>query len=154
MIQGSGRGLLTSICSKKWNTPIYGNYWADVESAEDSEEDIPHWRGCEKGDPTVGKQLSEVQKSQLNRLSGKFPDVMSSIPGRTTEVEHKVTTTEARPVRLPPYRLPHAYRDLVEKEIKDMLDAGVIEPSSSEWASPTVLVDKKDGSAQAKSALC
>ena len=70
---------------------------------------------------------------------------MSSIPGRTTEAEHKVTTTGARPVRLPPYRLPHAYRDLVEKEIKEMLDAGVMEPSSSEWVTPIVLVDKKDG---------
>ena len=130
---------------KKWNTPIYGNYWADVESAEDSVDDIPDWRGSEKGDPTVGKQLSEVQKSQLNRLLGKFPDVMSSIPGRTTEAEHKVTTTRARPVRLPPYWLPHVHQDLIEKEIKEMLDAGVIEPSSSEWASPIVLVDKKDG---------
>ncbi|KAL5497407.1 hypothetical protein EMCRGX_G013874 [Ephydatia muelleri] len=83
---------------------------------------------CEKGDPTVGKQLSEVQKSQLNRLLGKFLDVMSSIPGRTTEAEHQVTTTGARPVRLPPYQLPHAYRDMVEKEIKEMLDAGVMEP--------------------------
>ena len=138
MIQGSGRGLFTS----KWNTLIYGNYWADVESAEDSEEDIPDWRGSEKGDPTVGKQLSEVQKSQLNRLLGKFLDVMSSIPG---EAEHQVTTTGVRPVRLPPYWLPHAYRDLVEKEIKQRLDAGVIEPSSSEWASPIVLVDKNDG---------
>ena len=94
---------------KKWNTPIYGNNWADVESAEDSEDDIPDWRGSEKGDPTVGKQLSEVQKSQLNRLLGKFPDVMSSIPGCTTEAEHKVTTTGERPVRLLPYQLPHAY---------------------------------------------
>ena len=56
---------------KKWNTLIYGNYWADLKSAEDSEEDIPDWRGSEKGDPTVGKQLSEVQKFQLNRLLGK-----------------------------------------------------------------------------------
>eukprot|EP00731_Ephydatia_muelleri_P030199 Em0021g722a len=54
---------------KKWNTLIYGNYWADLKSAEDSEEDIPDWRGSEKGDPTVGKQLSEVQKFQLNRFS-------------------------------------------------------------------------------------
>ena len=56
-----------------------------------------------------------------------------------------MTTTGTRLVRLPPYRLPHTYRDLVEKEIKEMLAAGVIEPSSSEWASPIVRVDKKDG---------
>ena len=93
----------------------------------------------------MGKQLSEVQKFHLNRLLGKFLDVMSSSPGRTTEAEHKVTTTGARPVRLPLYQFPHAYQDLVEKEIKEMLDAGVIELSSSEWAFLIVLVDKKDG---------
>ena len=130
---------------KKWNTPTYGNYWADVDDGESSEDDIPEWRGSEKGEPTVGDQLSAVQKSQLNKVLETFSDVMSSTPGRTTEMEHQVTTTGTRPVRLPPYRLPHAYRDLVEKEIKEMLVAGVIEPSSSEWASPIVLVGKKDG---------
>eukprot|EP00731_Ephydatia_muelleri_P034076 Em0046g19a len=124
---------------KKWNTPTYGNYWADVDDEESSEDDIPEWRGSEKGEPTVGDQLSAVQKSQLNKVLETFSDVMSSIPGHTTEMEHQVTTTGTRPVRLPPYRLPHAYRDLVEKEIKEMLVAGVIEPSSSEWASPIVL---------------
>ena len=33
----------------------------------------------------------------------------------------------------------------MENEIKEMLESGVIEPSSSEWASPIVLVDKEDG---------
>ena len=130
---------------KKWNTLTYGNYWADVDDGESSEDDIREWRGSEKGEPTVGDQLSAVQKSQLNKVLETFSDVMSSTPGHTTEMEHQVTTTGTRPVRLPPYRLPHAYRNLVEKEIKEMLVAGVIEPSSSEWASPIVLVGKKDG---------
>ena len=33
----------------------------------------------------------------------------------------------------------------MHKEIQDMLDAGIIEPSSCKWASPIVLVNKKDG---------
>ena len=83
---------------------------------------------------------------QLNKLLGKFLDVISSIPEHTTEAEHKVTTTGARSVRLTPYQLPHAYRDLVEKEMKEMLDAaGVIEPSLREWASPIIQEGKKDG---------
>ena len=52
---------------------------------------------------------------------------------------------DTRPVRLPPYRLPYAYRDTVKAEINDMLKYGVIEESHSEWSAPIVIVKKKDG---------
>ena len=45
-----------------------------------------------------------------------------------------------------PYCLPHAYREEVKQDLKAMLAEGVIEPSQSDWASPIVLVRKKDGS--------
>ena len=75
-----------------------------------------------------------------------YADVMKNTPGRTKAAEHHIRTGEACPVRLPPYRLPHAYRETVKQEIQEMLDQGLIEPSSSEWSSPVVLVRKKDGS--------
>ena len=34
----------------------------------------------------------------------------------------------------------------LRKEIKEMLDQGIIQPSTSEWAAPIILVPKKDGS--------
>ena len=74
-----------------------------------------------EGVPGAGIGSPEVPAEII--ILGKFLDVMSSIPGCTTEVEHKVTTTGTRPVRLTSYQLPHAYRDLVEREIKEMLDA-------------------------------
>jgi hypothetical protein len=36
--------------------------------------------------------------------------------------------------------------EMVEEEMKKMMDAGVIRPSKSPWASPVVIVRKKDGS--------
>ena len=48
-------------------------------------------------------------------------------------------------MRLPPYRLPQAYRVSVQ-ELEDMLEHDIIESSSSERTAPIVLVKKKDGS--------
>lgn len=45
-----------------------------------------------------------------------------------------------------PYRQGPAKRALVQEHVDAMLRAGVIEPATSEWASPVVLVPKKDKS--------
>jgi hypothetical protein len=75
-----------------------------------------------------------------------FVDVFNNQPGKTTLAEHHIVTGDARPVQLPPYRLPQAYRETVEKELNEMEERGIIEKSTSEWASPIVLVRKKDNS--------
>ena len=66
---------------------------------------------------------------------------MSDQPGRTNLAEHQVETGSACAVCLPPYWLPHAYRESVQK----VQEHGIIEPSTSERASPVVLIKKKDG---------
>ena len=38
----------------------------------------------------------------------------------------------------------YIYRNAVEKEIEEMIKEGVIEPANSEWASPMVIIHKKD----------
>nr|CAD2204781.1 unnamed protein product [Meloidogyne enterolobii] len=50
-----------------------------------------------------------------------------------------------RPVLQRPYTIPHALREEVETQIKEMLKQNIIKPSSSAWASPIVLVKKADG---------
>ena len=96
-------------------------------------------------DAIVAKRLSESQRTELRSLLEDFADVFQNEPGRTSVIEHHIETGLAQPVRLPPYRLPHAYRDAV-KELWEMLSSGIIEPSTSEWSAPIVLVKKKDGS--------
>ena len=47
-----------------------------------------------------------------------------------------------------PYRHPKAFKDEIEKAIKEVLAMGHIKPSSSPFASSVVLVKKKDGAMQ------
>jgi hypothetical protein len=65
--------------------------------------------------------------------------------GNFTALEHGIDTGDSRPVKQRLWRTPASYADEEEKHLKKMLDAGVIEPSTSEWASAPVLVRKKDG---------
>ena len=82
---------------------------------------------------------------ELSDILGEFGDVVQSRPGRTALAVHRIDTGAARPVRVPSHRIPHAYREAVEQELQEMVDARIIEPSRSEWASSIVLVKKRDG---------
>lgn len=65
--------------------------------------------------------------------------------GRTDLVSHDIDTGDIRPIRQPPRRIPTALQEEFDKEMQGMIDKGVIEQGQSPWASPVVLVRKKDG---------
>jgi len=66
--------------------------------------------------------------------------------GRTDLVYHHIHTGDEAPVKQPARRLPIHYQREVGKLLEEMQQQGVVEPSCSPWASPIVLVRKKDGS--------
>ena len=63
-----------------------------------------------------------------------------------TSVQHEIVTTDARPVRCSPRRLAPTGLRKEQSCMQEMLHGGQIEPSDRPWASPVVLVTKKDGS--------
>ena len=65
--------------------------------------------------------------------------------GETDLIQMKIDTGEAHPKKQPPRRLPFAVRQEVARQLNEMQNNGVIQPSKSPWASPVVLVRKKDG---------
>ena len=88
---------------------------------------------------------SEDNRSLLNSLLS-FPDVFDNSLGHTHVIVHDIDTGASSPIRQHPRRLPYHDRAEVEKQVRDMLAQGVIQPSTSPWSSPFVLVKKKDGS--------
>ena len=61
-------------------------------------------------------------------------------------IKHKIELTENNPVRSRPYPSPYAMRENLRKGIEDMLGLGIIRESNSPFASPIVIVKKKDES--------
>ncbi|GFT10349.1 retrovirus-related Pol polyprotein from transposon 412 [Trichonephila clavipes] len=94
-------------------------------------------------------ELSPEQKSSAERLFQEFEDVFSrnsSDIGHTTVTQHRIDTADHPPIKQHPRRLPFAKQEEVGTLLREMQENDIIEPSSSLWASPIVLVRKKDGS--------
>ena len=65
--------------------------------------------------------------------------------GTFTKIERGLQTEQAPPVKQHMRRTPACFVNEEEANLKKMLDAGVIQESTSEWASLPVLVRKRDG---------
>ena len=87
-------------------------------------------------------------------LSNQMPDFLCEMEdhpvfrdelGHCTLGNPTTIPTEGPPIKQKAYRIPLPKRRVVEEELEKMLEAGVIRPSQSPWASPVTLVGKKDG---------
>ena len=65
--------------------------------------------------------------------------------GCTPLVEHHIHTSDCAPIRQQPRRIPHHLLGEVDRQIDDMLTRGLIQESTSPWASPVVLAKKRNG---------
>ena len=93
-------------------------------------------------------RLSSEQLKQMQDLLKECADIFSLHPsdlGTTDQITHSINTGDREPIRQPPRRLPFSLRSRTNELVQEMLNQGVIKPSKSPWASPVVLVEKKDG---------
>ena len=66
--------------------------------------------------------------------------------GKLTSFSWVIDTGDAPPKKLPVRKVPFTVRKELARQLQSMEQANVIQPSHSPWASPMVLVWKKDNS--------
>ena len=97
----------------------------------------------------AGESLTQEEQQQLFLVALEFEDIFalqSNDFGRTSKIRHSINTGDHQPIRQPVRRMPPYRREEARKLLTEMLAKDVIQRSSSPWASPIVLVGKKDGS--------
>lgn len=92
--------------------------------------------------------LDSTQKEKIQTLLNQYQllfDGGEETIGHIPNIQHRIETGDAAPVSTRQWRLPQATRNVIREQCNSMLRAGVIEPSTSPWLSPVVLVKKKGG---------
>ena len=104
--------------------------------------------GNRENDPPIAKKnVPESLCGRLKTLIDQHHGLWDGSLGTLKATEQRMRLKPgAKPVRLYPYRLGPRTRQLFGEQVEKMLTLDVIEPSTSEWASPVVLVPKPDGS--------
>ena len=62
--------------------------------------------------------------------------------GKCNVFKHKIRTTTDEPIFIPAYRKSQSEREEINKQVDEMLKAGIIRRSKSPWSSPIILVPK------------
>lgn len=94
-------------------------------------------------DPLPQSVPLEVQ-SLLQQYEDVFEDPQTLPPSRLQD-HHIPLLPNTAPVNARPYRYSPLEKDEIERQVKELLTKGLIVPNNSPFASPVLLVQKKDG---------
>ncbi|KAK2367399.1 hypothetical protein QL285_080687 [Trifolium repens] len=130
-LQGQGSNLESYLNSflegkqSKWSTEWW---WAQHQQLEAIHSAIP---------PALNNILQEFQEVFKEHIQ---------LPPERSKVHHIKLFSDHAPVNVRPYRYPHHQKEEIERQVSELLQAGVIRPSMSAFSSPVILVKKKDKS--------
>lgn len=92
--------------------------------------------------------LNNYQCKEIIDLINEFAYLFATVPAdfwKAKGVTHTIYTGDALPFYKYPYLKSCTEEDIIAAELKLLQDKGFIGPSSSSWASPILLIKKKDG---------
>ncbi|XP_075972453.1 uncharacterized protein LOC142974176 [Anticarsia gemmatalis] len=124
---------------------------AAFKQGDNSELDCCSVEFCENevdNNVNCGEEISVKERINLQKLLSKYSDCFSQglhDLGFTKITEMVIELEDSHPVVYRPYRMSYTERLLVRNMVQEMLDNDIIRESSSPYASPIVLVQKKTG---------
>lgn len=101
--------------------------------------------------PNIGLGLSPAEQQSAEDLLNSFSEIFSLGPhdfGLIKGTTHQLHLDQQNPICAAPYRKPNVEEAQVAIELKQLLEARLLRPSKSPWASPLLLIKKKDGGHQ------
>ena len=105
------------------------------------------------------EHLNKEERDSILELCSRFSDLFffeGDQLSATDIVTHKINTPRCvKPINIRPYRLPHAYQEEIEKQVREMKEANIIRDSVSPFNFPLVVVKKKkDSEGKQKIRIC
>jgi hypothetical protein len=101
----------------------------------------------------INSELQEDDKAQLKKMLKNHIICFASNPkdvGRCNVTEHTIQLKEGtQPIKRGPYPSAWKARTIMQTQVNDMLESGLIEISNRAWSFPVVLILKSDGTVHA-----
>ena len=114
----------------------------DSSLADATESDSVDWRS----QVDLSHLTNEDLKQDIYRMMSCHESMWGGRLGEISVTSHNIDLVAGtRPIMQHPYRSGLRNREVIAEHVRKQLEAGVIEPAISEWASPVVLAAKKDG---------
>lgn len=101
---------------------------------------------CNQQTLDISDKLSHATQQQVTDivLYKKFENSDLCVMSAKTDIEMVINLTKSEPFYCSPRRLSYSQKSELEKIINDLLQRGIIRESNSPYASPIVLVQKKN----------
>ncbi|MCO5575734.1 hypothetical protein L7F22_029537 [Adiantum nelumboides] len=83
----------------------------------------------------------------LNQFQDVFiDDIPGELPPKRGDDDHMIELVPgSSPPNKPPYRVSQAQQEEIMRQVNELVEKGMVRPSSSPFCSPVLLVQKKDG---------
>lgn len=145
LLHGIKEGSVRELKAVKLNKLKEENVQIAMISVHQEEDETPiHLAAID-----IEKGEEKVVNPAISELLNEFQDVFAeptTLPPFRENHNHKIPLLEgSNPVNQRPYRYALYQKNEIDKMVQELLMAGTIQTSSSSYASPVVLVKKKDG---------